>query len=317
MQALRSLQTQDLSDFEIIVVDNGGDSELERTVQVFNHTATIPVCYISEPELGLHNARHAGARMATSDLLIFTDDDATFDPQWLREYANAFEKYPEMVAAGGPVRPIWEKPPPDWLVLYLKETNKSGILSLIELYPEFRMNPTGFFFGVNMAIRRHVLFEVGGFNPESFGDLWLGDGESGLNRKLWERKMLIGYIPEAVVYHHIPPERMTLYYLCQRMKNQGASDLYAEYHCNIPPTHQLLKRAFLLLLQKKFWIKPFLFYRGRTDRHSVDVQLHTAWTIGQFRYLYRLIRSQSLRSLVLKNDWLTPCLHEPMNSGDS
>src|SRR5207249_7611413 len=41
-----------------------------------------------------------------------------------------------------------------------------------------------------MAIRRDVLFQVGGFNPDLVGDFFLGDGATGLNRKLWERGMV-------------------------------------------------------------------------------------------------------------------------------
>ena len=36
----------------------------------------------------------------------------------------------------------------------------------------FRLGADGIFFGVNMAVRRDVLFAAGGFNPEIFGDRW-------------------------------------------------------------------------------------------------------------------------------------------------
>jgi hypothetical protein len=103
-----------------------------------------------------------------------------------------------MMAAGGPVRPLWETDPPQWLLDYISESKIFGILSIMEPYTDFRLDPNGFFFGVNMAIRREVLFELGGFNPESFGDIWLGDGETGLNRKLQKRGLLIGYVPDAI-----------------------------------------------------------------------------------------------------------------------
>ena len=48
----------------------------------------------------------------------------------------------------------------------------------MEPYDGFRLDPNGVFFGVNMAIRRDVLLKLGGFNPDSFGDVWLGDGET-------------------------------------------------------------------------------------------------------------------------------------------
>src|SRR6266550_1908992 len=164
LQATCSLQEQVLADFEIIVVDNAADSAVKQMVTEFNGTARVPIRYVAEPRLGLHYARHAGARAATGEILIFTDDDATFDPGWLQAYATAFAKYPEMAAAGGPVRPIWEVPPPQWLIDFIDNSRSFGILSLMEPYEEFRLSQKGkgLFFGVNMAIRSHVFFEVGG-----------------------------------------------------------------------------------------------------------------------------------------------------------
>ena len=44
--------------------------------------------------------------------------------------------------------------------------------------------------------------------------------------------------------------------------------------------------------------------RGRTDRRSVDVQMHAARTQAQVQYLIRLMFDHELRRLVLKKDWL-------------
>ena len=304
LRSMRSLQQQTLSDFEILVVDNAADLEIEKLVAEFNQTAKLPAHYIPEPQLGLHNARHAGAREAKGELLVFTDDDATFDPHWLETYANAFTDHPEMVAGGGPVRPCWENPPPVWFIHYLEQTKLNGLLSLMELSTTFRLDSTVEFFGVNMAIRRATLFEVGGFHPESFGEIWLGDGESGLNRKLRERQMLIGYLPPAIVYHHIPPDRMTIAYLRQRMANQSACDLYAYYQAEgVPPRWRLALDVLRLAIRKKLWLRPLL-YRSRTDPHGVDVQLHAAHTFAQAQYMLRLIYNNSFRALIRQKDWL-------------
>ena len=75
-----------------------------------------------------------------------------------------------MMASGGPVRPIWETEPPQWLLDYIAESKIFTILSIMEPHTEFRIDQKGGFFGVNTAIRRNILFEVGGFNPDSFGE---------------------------------------------------------------------------------------------------------------------------------------------------
>ena len=226
-RALDSAMNLDFQDYEIIVVDNGSTDATPVIVgDLQDNTGGHIFRYVLEPRVGLHNARHAGVWTAKGDILIFTDDDATFAPGWLRAYADAFDTHPEMVAAGGPVRPVWEHPPPRWLLQFMGDAKTFGTLSLMEPYDGFRLDPDGIFFGVNMAIRRDALLELGGFNPESFGDVWLGDGETGLNYRIWEHKMVIGYVPDALVYHHIPPERTTVKYLRLRAANQGVCDLY-------------------------------------------------------------------------------------------
>lgn len=303
LQALKSLQEQTLESFEILVVDNAADSKIQSMVADFNQASRLKVNYIPEPQLGLHNARHAGAKAATGDVLVFTDDDATFDTAWLQVYADSFLQHPEMVAAGGPVRPIWEAPPPQWLLDYMGDSKMFPILSLMEPYAELRLDSQGFFFGVNMAIRRDALFKLGGFNPDSFGDIWLGDGESGLNRKLWENNLLVGYVPTAIVHHHIPPSRMTIDYFCRRMANEGACDMYSNYHKGVPGQLHLLMHIVKITVKSKFWLKSLLVKEGN-DAPALNTKINTARSQSQIRYIFRLMFDKSFRKLVLQQDWL-------------
>ena len=293
--------------FEIIVVDNASTDNTEAVVTgPPERSARVPIHYVREERLGLHNARHAGARSSSGGILVFTDDDATFDPAWLSEYVSAFAAHPEMVAAGGPVRPLWEAPPPAWLLHFIEDGRYAGLLSLIETPGPFQLGPRHVFYGVNMAIRRHILFEVGGFNPEAFGDTWLGDGETGLNRKLRQRGMLIGVVPRALVHHHIPPHRMTLEYLRHRMKNEGACDAYAVYHTGLP--HGMVLRAHsigLALAALPFRVIDSVL-QGKTDQYAIRMQLRSARVYSRQQYVARLCRDPELRRLVLKDDWLGP-----------
>ena len=304
LQALRSLQEQTLPRFGIVVVDNDADPEVERMVGEFNRTARLPVRYVPEPKLGLHHARHAGARAATGEILVFTDDDATFDSGWVQAYVNAFAEHPEMAAAGGPVRPIWEVPPPRWLLDFIGEAKMFGPLSLMEPYHEFRLDSKILFFGVNMAIRRNVLFEAGGFNPELIGSFTVGDGESGLNRKLWERGSRVGYVPGALVYHHIPPARMTVDYLCRWQGHLAGAQLYSQYHAHMPSHAGLaldaLREGFSFSTK---WV-PAACAGSRTDPRSISLRLERALGYARFRYILRLIYDRDLRELVARQDWL-------------
>lgn len=291
--------------YEIIVVDNGSTDSTPAVLKDARHNNPgHRLSYVREERLGLHNARHAGVWAAQGDILLFTDDDATFDPAWLRAYAEAFVSHPEMAAAGGPVRASWDVPPPLWLIEFMGDAKTFGILSLMEPYNDFRLSANGIFFGVNMAIRANVLLAMGGFNPEAFGGVWLGDGETGLNYKLWNHGMLIGYVPDALVYHHIPPERMTVQYLRVRMANQGACDLYSDFHRALPNTRSILGRACRLLLKNaRSWVAAVVV-KDRTDVHSVNIQLEAARTQAQLKYMLKIALNKKFQTFVAKKDWL-------------
>ncbi len=287
-------------------MDNAADPEIDKMVDKLNRSAKIPIRYLAEPECGLHYARHAGGRAATGEILVFTDDDATFSPDWLSAYARAFADYPEMAAAGGPVRPVWAAPPPRWLLDFMGTNSGFGILSLMEPYQEFHLDRGISFFGVNMAIRSRVLFEMGGFHPESIGDLWIGDGESGLNRKISNHGLLIGYVPQALVYHHIPPERMTVPYFCRRMANQGASAEYSHFSGRVPESSELLIRLGRIGLSmiKLGWLSAKQMAEGADKSASLRFRLGLALHLSRLRYVILLAKDLKFRRLLAKTDWL-------------
>ena len=305
-RCLDSIQQQRLADFDLLLVDNAADERLRATIEAYNRAARVRVHYVPERRLGLHNARHAGVRAATGEVLVFTDDDATFDPGWLEAYARGFAEHPDMAAAGGPVRPVWEVPPPTWLTRFIADSPEMfSALSLMEPFQKFRLARDGWFFGVNMAVRRSLLVEVGGFNPDSFGSIWLGDGETGLNRRLWQEGALIGYVPEALVYHHVPPERMTLRYFRQRQANDGACDVYGQYHrLGVPgPAGLVAAAATIIRRSARDWLAAPLCW-DRTDPRALRVQMRAVRGWAQLRYVLRLMIDARLRLLVTRQNWL-------------
>jgi glucosyl-dolichyl phosphate glucuronosyltransferase len=297
------------SETEIIVVDNASTDGTARLFQQLRATAPGRLRYVREERLGLHHARHTGAKAARGDLLVFTDDDATFHPALLQAYARAFADHPEMAAAGGPVRPAWEVHPPRWLLDFIGEAREFTPLSIMAPWNEFRLDPDGWFYGVNLAIRRKHLFDLGGFNPESFGDVWLGDGETGLNRKLWGRGLLVGYVPDALVYHHIPAARLTVDYLRSRETKEGACYAYGRFHERIPSVPSLGCHAVGVACRAaaaRLSAALVSRIKGQTDHSSLSLQLRAARYQGELRYVGRLIREDEFRRFVLRNNWLGP-----------
>ena len=298
--------------YEVVVVDNASRDATPSVARELQNTAGGGrVRYVRESRLGLHRARHAGARCARGRLLAFTDDDATFDRGWIRAYVEAFDAHPEMAAAGGPVRPAWETPPPQWLLDYMAVQDPIvggaamfAILSLMEPFTEFRLDRHNFFVGTNMAVRRADLFELRGFNPDSFGPRWLGDGEDGLAHKLRRRGSMIGYVPAALVHHHIGVERMTPAYFRKRMANQGACDIYTRFHDGLPDPLRLARCA----VTEAATVVRRTHALARTGRGTTPgalrAQMELARDWRHLTYTLRLIWDKHLRAMVERTDWL-------------
>ena len=227
--ALVSLMQQDwpAEAYEIVVVDNKPSDHLARVVDEMRSGDGPAIHYVPEPKVGLHNARHAGARAAAGDVLVYVDDDIIAHPGWLRAMVEAFEDADVGMVAGRVV-PQWEGPRPTWLGQF-----RPGYLSLLDLGSErYELKWPRTAFGCNMAVRRSAVFEVGGFNPDAIGDrklIWFrGDGETGLTRKVYDVGYKVMYDPHAWVYHRIGASRLEPRYFCRRSFLQGISESYTD-----------------------------------------------------------------------------------------
>jgi hypothetical protein len=114
--------------------------------------------------------------------------------------------------------------------------------------------------------------------------------------------MQIGYVPQALVYHHIPQSRMTVDYL--RLANQEACDLYTSYHHNLPHRLRLCKHVMAVALKNSPYFVGAWFLKGRTDLRSLNIQIHAARAWSRLMYTARLIGDESFRELVRRENWL-------------
>jgi len=242
-EALASLLQQDFPSarYEIIVVDNKPTGEVRKLVQELEQDQRRSIRYVEEPKVGLHNARHTGAREARGEILVYIDDDVIVHPGWLGAVIRPFSD-PEVACVGGKVIPKWEAEPPDWW-----PELSSTYLSLLDLGEETKELcwPDGVY-GCNMAVRRSALYEVGGFNPDDIGNrklIWLrGDGETGLHRKIYDAGYKVVYSPHAWLYHRIPAARLKAEYFYQRAFTQGISDSYALIRED-PSKHRMIRHT--------------------------------------------------------------------------
>jgi glycosyltransferase involved in cell wall biosynthesis len=84
-RCLASLLHQSFRALEIIVVDNASRDDRTREV-----ASAAGASYVREGQAGLDFARNAGARRATGDIVVYTDDDVLLHPFWLERMVAAF-----------------------------------------------------------------------------------------------------------------------------------------------------------------------------------------------------------------------------------
>lgn len=301
---LISLLQQDLppEQYEIIVVDNKPTGEVRQIVQNLEPQWQRLIRYVEEPSVGLHNARHAGAKAAQGEILVYVDDDVIVPSGWLRAILEPFAD-PLVAIVGGKILPKWEAQPPEWLSQF-----PPSYLSLLDLGEERRELkwPEGAY-GCNLAIRRSVLYEVGGFNPDAMGDrrlIWFrGDGESGLHRKVYAAGYKVIYEPWAWVYHRIPPERLKAEAFYYRGMKSGLSASYSRIRDTAKLRFfilRVIRRAFMAFLRIiRCYIKA-LFQRDRRVRYISDAWL---WYGYGMQHLYAALNPR-LRAFLLRDSYL-------------
>lgn len=146
-------------EFEVVVVDNGsrdGSADLARTHPV------SPVV-VDERRRGSYAARNAGIRVATGELLAFTDADCLPAADWVARGAAALGTSP---VVGGRVSPARSLAPSTWerydSAVYLRQADL--------------VNLQGYAATANLWVRAQALERVGHFDPQllSSGDLEWG-----------------------------------------------------------------------------------------------------------------------------------------------
>lgn len=233
--ALESLQTQtlSLSEFEVLVIDNGSEDDTKSVVTSFQ-SRLKGLRYFFEPAPGLHVGRHRGMKEAQGDVIVYADDDIVATPSWLEAIADCFRS-PSVAMAGGNNLPRFEGAPPDWLLKLWEKPAFGGraipYLSILELPPgRRRVNPF-YIWGCNFSIRKRVLLDAGGFHPDSMPEdriRFRGDGETHVSSYVHRMGLECCFDSKASVYHTVPASRMTIEYFNKRAFNQGISDSYTQ-----------------------------------------------------------------------------------------
>lgn len=225
---LESIAENDLpkEEYEIVLVNNNSTDKTETECRRFQSDyPRVTFRYFIENEQGLSHARNCGILQAAGDLLVYVDDDARVNAEYLRTYRDFFASNAEAVAAGGPILPIYETEEPGWMSHYTRQLI-TGKLFLGNSQREF---PRGSYpGGGNACYRKRVFDTVGLFNVElgRKGNSLIGAEEKDLFDKMTTRGMKFYYLPNAILYHIIPEKKLTQDYFNRLTYGIGVSERY-------------------------------------------------------------------------------------------
>ncbi len=212
LESLRSIRTTRA--WDVLVVDNNSTDLTRAVVEARMPGFPVPLAYILEPRQGKSYALNTGLARAAGDIIVFTDDDVRVTTMWVEAACGPLDGIAPPEYTGGPVKPIWGSPAPAWL----DQTRPDlwGTLAILDYgretfwFEDRRKVPLG----ANMAVRRVLIKRIGGFDPAlgRRGKLLLGQEQS----EFFARSRAAGargvYVPDMVVYHHVPAERLTKRY---------------------------------------------------------------------------------------------------------
>lgn len=254
--------------WECVVVDNNSTDNTRDMVKAFSAgRPRLNVKLVREYQQGLSYARNCGIDNSTGEYIAIIDDDERIGPDFIAAYIALFSAFDDAASAGGPIIAKYEGERPRWLSRYTERpiANPMYFGKTARIFPKRRIPGGG-----NMALRRSVVERYGAFNTSlgRKGDTPTGGEEVDLFRRLAATGQKCYYVPHAVIYHIIPPEKLTREYFVNLAYHTGISQrrraelrgrtwrLYAGEICKWGATlllclvHRPVQSQYLLLMRR-------------------------------------------------------------------
>ena len=218
--ALDSIGRQTTPPWQVIVVADHNPALCDRLAAEYPHLEVIS----NKFENGLSGARNTGIEHAAGDVVVFLDDDARAQPQWLETLLASYDAE-SVLGVGGVVLADWSPPGrPAWLPEEFLWVVGCSYRGQPEVKAEVR-NPIG----ANMSFRRSAFDQAGLFDSSvgrtstSSRPLGCEETEFSIRLRRLSPSARIIYEPQAVVYHYVDQSRTTWRYFLGRCRAEGCS----------------------------------------------------------------------------------------------
>ena len=193
-KALRALEQQNYPRFEVVVVNGPSTDHTDDVLAAYDGRIIIG----HTDEANLSRSRNVGINLSSGELVLFLDDDAFAEPNWIADIVGGYDD-PSVGGVGTRVydhtgfnlqmnpflidkyyRPDFKRQPPLWGFEFSDSTTIPHIL------------------GASSSFRRDVLQKVGGFDEEI--EYFLDESE--LCRRVTEAGYKIRFLDVGASVHH-------------------------------------------------------------------------------------------------------------------
>lgn len=187
-ELLESLCHQTLSDFEVVIVEDGSSVPCEAIVQ--KYADRLPVRYFSKPNSGPGQTRNYGVERAQGDYVIILDSDVVVPPAYL-EAVEAELQAQACDTFGGPDRAHPSFSPTQKAINYAMTSFfttggiRGGKKKMDKFYPR----------SFNMGVRTEVYRRLNGFSDMRFGE------DIDFSTRIFKGGYSCRLFPEAWVWH--------------------------------------------------------------------------------------------------------------------
>ncbi len=204
--------------FEVLVVDNASSDETPRLVQDYVQRNPSRFVYVREEKLGLSHARNLALRTSSADVIAFIDDDAIPRSGWLPAIIEGYSSGHDVGVVGGQVLLAFSNDAklPRWFGKALYPHYSHREFEGEKAFESHR--PVDDPYGANIAFRRSLALDLGGFNVNlgRQGGRLLGGEETQLCQDIRSAGYRVLLHPRSVVDHFIPAGRISLKQLLQQ-----------------------------------------------------------------------------------------------------
>ena len=225
LAALESVVRQDMpaGEWECVVVNNNSTDDTPARFAAF--AARYPALnlrMVTETGPGVSYARNRGIAETSAPYMAFIDDDERINAGFIRAYVEFFDAHPDAVVAGGRIIAEYVSGRPAWMSKYteLPVANPMDFGHAVRPFPAGRVPGGG-----NMAFRRSATARYGGFDPSlgRVGRMLIGGEENDFFERMMRGGETCWYVPNAVMWHIIPPGKLTADYFRRLCYNVGVS----------------------------------------------------------------------------------------------